>query len=334
MLGISEIYEANMSITAAAIIGGSFFGDKMSPLSDTTNIASLASDVSLYEHIHSMMYTTLPSAFITALLYALLSPAWMGSSYEGLADTQQIEMGLMALKSSFSFTPLLLLPVLVVIIGSIRKYSVVLTLMSSSLLAMILAYFLQRFDLQQIFQSAQTGFHIEMIQKEGSASFLSILNRGGIYNLKEGVFICLLVFAFLGTLQVINAVQISIQSIMHRLKRRSTTVLSTLIATLSINLLSSNQYATSFIIGTAFKEKYDELGIPRKVLSRSIEDAGTMMENLAPWTPSGLFMAAALGVNALQYAPYQFLSWINILVAMIFASTGIACFYNSTTHEK
>jgi NhaC family Na+:H+ antiporter len=103
-------------------------------------------------------------------------------------------------------------------------------------------------------------------------------------------------------------------------------------ATLVTNLTTSNQFATSFIIGTAFKSKFDKLGIDRKVLSRSLEDAGTMMENLAPWTPSGIFMAGALGVTALEYAPYQFMSWINIVIAYFFAITGIACFKNKD-HE-
>jgi NhaC family Na+:H+ antiporter len=121
---------------------------------------------------------------------------------------------------------------------------------------------------------------------------------------------------------------------MDSLKTRSTTVLSSLFATLLTNLTTSNQYATSFIVGTAFMKKYDDMKIPRKVLSRSLEDAGTMMENLAPWTPSGIFMAGALGVSSLQYAPYQFLSMANIIIAIFFASTGIACFYNEKVDEQ
>ncbi len=113
---------------------------------------------------------------------------------------------------------------------------------------------------------------------------------------------------------------------MERLHKSYQLVATTLTATWLTNITTSNQYATSFIIGTAFGKKYDELGVDRKVLSRSIEDAGTMMENLVPWTPSGIFMASTLGVATFDYAPYQFLSLINIVVAYIFAFTGIAVF--------
>ncbi len=103
---------------------------------------------------------------------------------------------------------------------------------------------------------------------------------------------------------------------------------SNLVAVLITNLTTSNQYATSFIVGEAFKKKYDQMGVARRVLSRSIEDAGTMMENLAPWTPSGIFMAGALGVTSLEYAPWQFMSLANIVIAFFFAATGIAVFSN------
>jgi NhaC family Na+:H+ antiporter len=123
---------------------------------------------------------------------------------------------------------------------------------------------------------------------------------------------------------------------MSKLKKASTTIAATLLSTIVTNLTTSNQYAASFIIGTAFKDKYDEMKIPRKVLSRSLEDAGTMIENLFPWTPSGIFMASTLGVSVFEYVPFQFLSLINIAIAFIFAFTGIACFLpkKSSVDEK
>ena len=105
-------------------------------------------------------------------------------------------------------------------------------------------------------------------------------------------------------MEVIDAIKRSLSFVMQLLKKRWQTVTAALTATLLTNITASNQYATSFIIGTAFKEKFDDQGIDRKVLSRSIEDAGTMMENLFPWTPSGIFMFKALGVSTLSYAPF------------------------------
>ena len=130
---------------------------------------------------------------------------------------------------------------------------------------------------------------------------------------------------------MVNAIDRVIQPMLKGVKKTSRLVVSALTATLFTNLLVSNQYATSFIIGTAFNDKFDKLGIDRKVLSRSLEDTGTMMENMAPWTPSGVFMASALGVSALEYAPWQFLSLTNIIVAYLFAITGIAIFKKKNT---
>ena len=164
-------------------------------------------------------------------------------------------------------------------------------------------------------------------QENSNGQVLSILNRGGLYNLIEGITISLLVFAFIGTLQVMDSIDVVIKKFMSQLKTQSQTVLAALTTTAFTNLTTSNQYATSFVIGEAFKKKFDNMKIPRRVLSRTIEDAGTMLENLAPWTPSGVFMATTLGVSTLEYAPYQFMSLFNLAIAFFFAYFGIACFF-------
>ncbi len=330
MLGIAQVYHADIFITAGAVVGGSFFGDKMSPLSDTTNIASLATDVPLFDHIKSMMYTTGPSAIIAAIIYIILSPAIQGSSTEvGTVQLSQIDETLRGLESIFSFNIILLLPLLVVVYGSITKRPIFITLLVSAWIAMILALVFQPFSFSDIFQSFNRGFSTEMASVSGvNSEVLAILNRGGLYNLIEGIVISFLIFVFIGTLQVMDSIKVAINGMMRNLHKQSHTVVAALTTTVFTNLTTSNQYATSFIIGEAFKNKFDKMKIPRKVLSRSIEDAGTMLENLAPWTPSGIFMASTLGVTALEYAPYQFLSVINIMIAYIFAMTGIGCFYS------
>ncbi len=333
MIGIAQVYDANMPITAAAIVGGSFFGDKMSPLSDTTNIAALATGVPLFDHIRSMMYTTLPSACIAALIYTFLSPAF-GADLETSTSVslESVALTLADLRNIFNFHGLLLVPLVIVIWGSVTRKPIFLTLLTSAWAAMILAFIIQDFKMSDVFESFNKGFSVDMAVGPTStrSDVVQILNRGGLYNLIEGIVISLMVFAYIGTLEVIDAVQISIKKVMGSLKNRRQTVAAALGSTLITNLTTSNQYATSFIIGEAFSKKFDGMGIKRKVLSRSLEDAGTMMENMAPWTPSGVFMATALGVSAVEYAPFQFMSLINIVIAFFFAFTGIACFY----HQK
>ncbi len=335
MMGVAQIYDADLFITAGAVVGGSFFGDKMSPLSDTTNIASLASDVALFDHIKSMAYTTGPSAILAAAIYVYLSPAIQSEASTVQLELEQINLTMDAIQNIFVFSPLLLLPLGVVVWGSMKKKPIVLTLLFSAWLAMILAFIFQKFSFTDIFSSFNKGFSINMAGELGSDSrVLEILNRGGLYNLIEGIVITILIFAFIGTLDVINAIETVIKRMMEKLNTQSKTIAAAITTTGFTNLTTSNQYATSFIIGSAFKKHFDKMKIPRKVLSRSIEDAGTMLENLAPWTPSGIFMASTLGISAVQYAPYQFLSLINIVVAYFFAFTGIACFLNQSKDEE
>jgi len=333
MMSIAQVYEADLCITAGAIVGGSFFGDKLSPLSDTTNVASLATGTPLFDHIRSMLYTTGPAAIIAGAIYIGLSP-YFSDATDSTNRPEMIQSTLSALEGMFNFNILLLLPLLVVIWGSMTKKPIVLTLLCSAWLAMVLALVFQNFTFSDIMASFNKGFSVEMASDySGDAEALRILNRGGLYNLIEGITSCFLIFAFIGTLDVIGAIDVVIKNIMSKIKTQSQAVLAALTSTWITNLTTSNQYATSFIMGETFKKKFDDLGVPRKVLSRSIEDAGTMMENLAPWTPSGIFMASTLGISALEYAPVQFLSLANIVIAYFFALTGIACFYNNPQVE-
>ena len=271
-------------------------------------------------------YTTGPSAIIAAMIYAGLSPYFSGA-IESSAQPQTIEATLSSLEGLFHFNPLLLLPLVVVIWGTMTKKPIVLTLLGSAWLALVLALIFQPFSLGDVMTSLSSGFSTDMAKGISSdVKVLNILNRGGLYNLINGITACFLIFAFIGSLEVIDAINVVIKSMMEKIRTQRQLVLAAITSTLFTNLTTSNQYATSFVIGSALKDKFDKLGVDRKVLSRSIEDAGTMMENLAPWTPSGLFMASALGVTSLEYGPYQFISLINILVAYFFAVTGIAIF--------
>ncbi len=330
MMGIAEINEANLAITAAAIIGGSFFGDKMSPLSDTTNVVALATDTPIYDHIRSMLYTTGPAAIIAACIYAYLSPAISGHITNSSTSVASLAATTTDLKTIFNFNLLLFLPLIVVIWGSIKRKSIFLTLLMSAWMAMVLAFIFQDFTLDQIFGSFNKGFSVSMIPDhiELQSNVVNILNRGGLYNLIDAIIISILIFAFIGTLDVINAIEVAISGLMKKLNTRRQTVVAALSASWLTSITTSNIYATSFIIGQSFKSKFEKMKIPSKVLSRSIEDAGTMMENIAPWTPSGIFMAATLGVSVIDYAPWQFMSIANIIIAYFLAITGIGCFYN------
>jgi len=154
----------------------------------------------------------------------------------------------------------------------------------------------------------------------------ALFNRGGLYALSEPIIIALLVFLFIGMLDTIDAIPTIVEKVFAFAKSRSSVIVSSLIATGITNGMTGNQYATSFIVGEAFKSKYDDLKIPRKVLSRSLEDYGTMIESLIPWHPTALFMVSVMGVAVGDYWYWQLLSLINLVIAPLMAMLGIGCF--------
>ncbi|MFH1965495.1 MAG: Na+/H+ antiporter NhaC family protein [Acidobacteriota bacterium] len=325
-IGVAKAVGADLGITAGAIVGGAYFGDKISPLSDTTNLAALAVEINLYDHIRSMMYTTFPSFLLAAAAYTILGFSNPPASTGGGLETAE---GLLAaLEGIFRFNPLLLIPPVVVLWGSFKKMPVIPVLMSSVFSACLLALFFQQFSFTDIMTALNTGFNVDMApwvtHVPEHASLL--LNRGGLYELVEPIIIAFIVFIFIGALDHIRAMPIIVDRLLRSVKSRAGTILASLVSTGITNSMTSNQYATSFIVGDAFKERYDRMGIPRKVLSRSIEDYGTMLESIVPWTTTSIFIVATLGVPHSDYWHWQLISLINLVIAPLLAITGIGCY--------
>lgn len=328
IISIAEVSGANMAIIAGAVIAGAYFGDKMSPLSDTTNVAALSTGVDLFDHIRSMMNTTFPAAILAAIAYIILGFIYKPSIAE--IDLSEVNTTLLALENIFNFNVLLLLPVIIVLYGSFKRKPTVPVLTISSIVAAIIGIIFQRFSVSDIFICLNKGFNVSMIYwaNDVPLNVITILNRGGLYNLIESIVICIVVFAFLGTLELIGAMPLVVKKCFGFVKTKSGTILSSMLATAITIGMTSDPRATLFFVGGAFKEKYDEQGIPRKVLSRSLEDFGTMLESLLPWTTTAIFVYGAIGIPVSVYWKWQLLSLFNFVIAVILACTGIGCFYN------
>ncbi|MBO0993103.1 Na+/H+ antiporter NhaC [Bacillus sp. SD088] len=341
LLGIAAAIDANLAIVAGAVVGGAYFGDKMSPLSDTTNIAALAADVPLMDHIRSMINTTGPAYILAAITYAIIG--FTTSINSDAAQLNDIVILKNELSSLFNFSNLfliiiILIPIIIVLYGSFTKKPTVPTLIVSSIIAALIGVFLHGFSFEQMLAALNTGFDTSLVfpDVEINKDVTEILNRGGLYSMVEPVIISIMVFIFVGTLDCIDAIPNIINKSFAWIKSRPQAIISSLFATGLTNALTSNQFATSYIIAEAFRPIYSKFKIPRKVLSRSIEDYGTMIENLLPWTTTGVFMFGALGVSALDYWKFQFVSLYGFVIAIILALTGIGCFYNEKrkTAEK
>ena len=326
VIGIADAMGGHLGITAGAVVGGAFFGDKLSPLSDTTNMAALAAGVDVYDHIRSMLYTTVPSAIIACTVYTVLGFTSPPTVLEGGTTSMQPFMD--ALDSAFVFSPFLLIPPLIVLGGSVLRMPTVPTLVVSVLSACALALLVQPFPIADVFQSVYRGFETSMAPWATGITdqVTTLLDRGGLYALIDAIVVAITVFVFIGAMDHVKAIDTVVNRVFRFAKRRTSTVLSTLGAAAVTNALTSNQYATSFIVADAFRARYDALGVSRKVLSRSLEDTGTMIESLVPWTPTAVFMVATLGVPFAAYAPWQILSIANVIIAPLLVILGIGMF--------
>ncbi len=322
IMGIALSVGADPAITAGAVIGGAYFGDKLSPLSDTTNMAALGADVDLFEHVRAMLWTTLPSTIVAIGVYVtvglLYPPTGTGTTAESAAF-------LAGLGTMFHFTPLLLIPPAAVLYGSIRQMPTIPVLGTGILLAAVLALLTQPFTLADVGAAITTGFAASMAPWAADVpeGVVSLVSRGGLYSMREAIFVAFLVFFFIGVIDRIDAMSIVVTRLFRFARTGTATVLSSLGAAAVTNAMTSNQYATSFIVGDAFRKKYDETGVPRRILSRSIEDYGTMIEPIVPWHPTALFMVATLGVPVADYWRWEVLTLANLVVAPLVVILGI-----------
>ncbi|QWW19365.1 hypothetical protein I6B53_09770 [Schaalia sp. 19OD2882] len=223
-----------------------------------------------------------------------------------------------------------------VIIGAAWRKPPLPTLFLSILTAALVALFAQGQSFANVVDTLVNGFKPEMLGQGVTLNeqATAIVSRGGLYSMASAVLITLCVFMFIGALDVIDAMGTVVGKAFHAIRSRPGTILASLISAAFVNGFSSNQYATSFIVGAAFGPKYDEARIPRKVLSRSIEDYGTFIEPMLPWTTTGIFMVSTLGVAYADYLPFMFLQITNFIVAPVLALTGIGCFYKEVDRRQ
>ena len=322
MISIASSLGENTAIAAGAIIGGAYFGDKLSPLSDTTNITAIATGVDIFTHIKAMLWTTVPSAIIAVTAYTLVGTETnFGYSAEGSSDLMAFQT---SLSEYFDYNLYLLLPILIVLLGSLKRWPIIPLILLSTFIATALAALIQDFSFFAVVNSLVSGISLEQHNDLSATDPVRLLlERGGLYSMKEAVTIALLVFIFIGAIDLLNTMPRIVERLFSFTKGPKTTILASLIASALTNAMTSNQSATAFIVGDAFYRRYDNLNVPRKVLSRSIEDTGTMIESIIPWHATALFMVATLGVPVQEYWPWQFLTLANLFIAPLITILGI-----------
>ena len=315
LLGVSMGLGVPAPMTVGAVVSGAFFGDKMSPISDTTNIAPAMAGATLFDHIGSMLWTTLPAAIISLILYAII-----GSEYgTNTTDMSMVADIMSTIDANFNVSLVTIIPPFLLLVLSFKRVSAIPALAIVVFVSMILPFFTQGIFFSDIIASTMRGYNSET----GLAIVDKILSRGGISMMTESIVMIIAATAMGGILDNSGIMQVLISKMLKSVKTYRGLIPVTLISGLSIVLATGNMILGSIIVGRTFKDAYKDMDIHPKVLSRSLEDVGTLTNSIIPWGGACIFIQAVMSID-LSYIPYAFLNYLTPCISMIFGLTGIA----------
>ena len=318
-IGIGTSMGIPSSMVAGAIISGAYFGDKMSPLSDTTNLASGTVGANLFEHIKHMTYTTVPAFIIALGVYWYLGREFGANKI----DFDKIQSIMTVLQNNFVISPwLLIVPALVILLVS-QKVPVMPSLIAGIILGFLADLFVQGGSIGTAVNTLQSGFVIET----GNSTIDELFNRGGIDDMMYTVSLVICAMTFGGILEntgMLNAIVTKIIKVARTAKGLLTTTVMSAFAT---NILTAEQYISVVLPGRMYVKRYRELNLHPKNLSRAIEDGGTLTSVFVPWNTCAVFIFGTLGVTVFEYAPYAILNYLVPILSIIFAWTGLTITY-------
>lgn len=325
-MGVAIGLDANLPLVAGAVVAGAYFGDKMSPLSDTTNLAALTAGVNLYQHIANMLWTTGP-AYILSLIVVLTLGRGAGAS--GSGDLESVALINSFLDQAFTWNVWLLAPLVIVLLGSILRKPTVPVMILASVVALINAVLFEGQTVVNSIQATLSGFDLSMLAAVGVDPATApdqvgtLLQRGGMSSMMGTLLIAFCALAFAGIVSRIGALELIVEKLTAYAKNTPSLIMATIAIGLITIATTCNGQVSIVMPGEMLRETYIKRGLHPKVLSRTIEDSVTVTETLIPWTAAGAYMAGTLGVATLDYAPWAVLNWSGMIFALILAFTGL-----------
>ncbi|MCT1539027.1 MULTISPECIES: Na+/H+ antiporter NhaC [Lysinibacillus] len=311
-MGIAGAMDISLTITAGAIVSGAFFGDKMSPLSDTTNLASGTVGVDLFEHIKNMGWTTIPAFLISFVLYAIISPTGAATSFE---TVEQFKGGLLSTGLIHWYT---LLPIVVLVIMTFYKAPAVITLAVVSIIGVGLGSLLDPVPASDVFKILFDGY----VSQTGNKEVDALLTRGGMNSMLFTIALVLLALTMGGLLFTLGIIQSILAKVESLFKSAGSVITGAAITGIGVNTLIGEQYLSILLTGEAFKAQFAKVGLAPKNLSRVMEDAGTVVNPLVPWSVCGIFIASVLGISTLDYLPFTFFCLLGPILTILFGWSG------------
>lgn len=340
LMGIGSALGFPPGLVAGAVISGSYFGDKMSPLSDTTNMAPAVAGTDIFSHIRHMIYTSGPAILLSIIIFTIIGFFFtpVGNSFQQTKET------LDAIEFYFNPSPLNLMVPLIVLFLITQKFAAVPAISAGILLGIGNIFFLQegladsilgvhysyKDAYKWIIDISVHGFHIE----SGNQVVDELFNRGGMSSMLNTIWLILSAMMFGGALDGCKMLDALAKGIISIVSGTGTLVGATIASCITINLTASDQYLSIVVPGRMFPEAYRKAGLDVKNLSRALEDGGTVTSVLVPWNTGGAYHATILGVPTLTYLPYCFFNLLSPIISIFIASMGWTMEQNITTIEK
>ncbi|HBV76667.1 MULTISPECIES: Na+/H+ antiporter NhaC [Vibrio] len=313
MMGIGHGLGVPAPVTAGAVLSGCYFGDKMSPLSDSVILASSMSNVEVMEHIKGMLPIALISYIITGIMFTAF-----GLHYAGQVDMSQVQGVIDSMEVQFNITPLSFIPVIIVLGLLAMRMPSFPVISFGSLLGVVWAVMVQDIDFLQAFNTAWAPYNID----SGVGFIDSILNRGGMSSMLGSVAVIVFGLGFGGLLDKVGLLETIAKLFENRVKSAGSLASSTIATAFMGNVFGSAMYVSLILTPKICAKNYDRLGYKRKNLSRNAEFGGTLTSGMVPWSDNGIYMASILGVATLSYAPFMWLSFVCIIVTIVTSYMG------------
>jgi len=329
MMGIATAMpNVNIAAVAGACYTGAIFGDKLSPLSDTTILAALSTKNDIFDHIKHMSKTVIPAAVIGIIIYVVMGISTKSTGAGLPENTLQL---LDTLNAAFNWNIIVLIPLVIVIYGAITKKPSTVVMMLSAMVALLIGVFYQGFDLSDGVTALYGGFNLEMIEhvREGFVAAdagedaMTLLNRGGLSSMLKSFILIYICFYFAGIMEQIGAIEVLLGKLLAAVKTRFTLILATALSVVVLVAIGGSSSLALILTGEMYNEKYKEMGLSTLNLSRTMEDFGTGMAGFIPWSGSGVYYPSVLGVPISSYLPYCFMSYAVWVLALVYAATGI-----------
>jgi NhaC family Na+:H+ antiporter len=321
LIGIGTALGINTGMIAGAVLSGAYFGDKMSPLSDTTNLAPAMAGTDLFTHIRYMTITTVPTIIITLIVFGIIS---MNIETSGTADLSDL---LATINTTFHISPWLFIVPLAVIVLILLKTKPLIALGIGVLLAAVFAFIFQPEILANLSES-KIGAITKSILTETQIStdnekLNDLFSAGGMQGMLWTIFLIMCAMVFGGIMDAIGALTRITKELLKLAKTIFGLFASTVISCVGLNIIASDQYLAIVIPGKMFKQAYKDRGLAPENLSRTLEDSGTVTSVLIPWNTCGAYQSGVLGVDTLDYAGYAIFNWLSPFMTLLFAALGI-----------